>query len=72
MLYYGSGMSNGLLHDRHNVPATILGGANGVLEGNRHIEAQEDEPTSNLLVALAQKAGVELQQIGASTGRLEI
>ena len=72
MLYYGAGMSNGVLHDRHNVPAAVLGGANGQLKGNRHIEAKEDEPTSNLLLALADKAGVELPSIGESTGRFEI
>lgn len=72
MLYYGAGMSNGVLHDRHNVPAAVLGGANGQLQGNRHIAAKEDEPTSNLLLALADKAGVELPSIGESTGRLEI
>ncbi len=72
MLYYGSGMSNGVLHDRHNVPAVVIGGANGTLAGNRHIEAKEDEPTSNLLVGMAQKAGVEMQSIGDSTGVLAI
>ena len=72
MLYFGSGMSNGLLHDRHNVPALLVGGAGGRLEGNRHIAANEDEPTSNLLIAMADKFGAEVDQIGESTGRLSI
>jgi hypothetical protein len=37
VIYFGAGMSNGLLHDRHNVPAALLGHANGRLQGNRHI-----------------------------------
>jgi Protein of unknown function (DUF1552) len=72
VLYFGAGMSNGLLHDRHNVPAALLGHANGRLPGNRHVQAPVDMPTSNLLLALADKFGAELDSIGISTGRLEI
>jgi hypothetical protein len=72
MLYFGAGMSNGLLHDRHNVPAAIIGRAGGRLQGNRHIEAQKDEPTSNLLLAMGDMMGVELDSIGIATGRLSI
>jgi hypothetical protein len=72
LLYFGAGMSNGLLHDRHNVPAVLLGRANGHLKGNRHIAAKKDEPTANLLVALADRVGAEVESIGHSTGRLEI
>ncbi len=72
LIYFGAGMSNGLLHDRHNVPAALIGGANGRLEGNRHIAAQEDEPTANLLLALTDLAGCEVDSIGHSTGRIAI
>jgi hypothetical protein len=72
LVYFGAGMSNGLLHDRHNVPAVMLGRANGRLEGNRHIAAAKDEPTSNLLLAMADKLGAEVESIGVSTGRLAI
>jgi hypothetical protein len=72
LVYFGAGMSNGLLHDRHNVPAVLLGRANGRLEGNRHIAAAKDEPTSNLLLAMADKLGAEVESIGVSTGRLTI
>lgn len=72
LLYFGAGMSNGLLHDRHNVPAALVGHANGRLSGNRHIVATKDLPTSNLLLALADKLGAEIDTIGVATGRLEI
>jgi hypothetical protein len=72
LVYFGAGMSNGLLHDRHNVPAVLLGRANGRLEGNRHIAAAKDEPTSNLLLAMADKLGAEVESIGVSTGRLTV
>jgi hypothetical protein len=72
LIYWGSGMSNGNAHDRHNAPAVVLGGANGKLVGNRHIAAADKEPTSNLLLAFADMAGAEVEQIGLSTGRLAL
>jgi hypothetical protein len=72
MLYFGAGMSNGALHDRNNPPAVLLGRANGRLEGNRHIAVQNKEPTANLLLAMADKVGSDVESIGYSTGRLEI
>jgi hypothetical protein len=72
VIYFGSGMSNGNEHDRNNAPALLLGGANGRLKGNRHIAVENKEPTSNLLLALADLAGAEVEQIGVSTGRLTL
>lgn len=72
LLYFGSGMGNGNLHDRQNPPAILLGGANGKLRGNRHIAVENKEPTANLLLAMADMAGVEVEQIGTSTGRLSL
>jgi hypothetical protein len=71
LLYWGSGMSNGNLHDRSNPPTLLVGGAHGRLKGNRHIAANE-EPTANLLLALGHIAGVEVEKFGPSTGRLQI
>jgi len=72
LLYFGAGMSNGLLHDRHNVPALLVGGANGRIEGNRHIQATKDEPTSNLLLGIADVMGAEVETIGIATNRLTV
>ncbi len=72
MLYWGSGMSNGNMHDRSNPPAVIVGGAHGRLKGNRHVVAKQDEPTANLLLAMAHVAGAEIDRLGASTGRLDL
>ena len=72
LFYWGSGMSNGNEHDRSNPPAVLVGGAHGRLKGNRHVVAKKDEPTANLLLALAHLAGAEIESIGASTGRLDL
>jgi hypothetical protein len=65
-------MSNGNAHDRNNAPAVMIGSANGRLKGNRHIAVETKEPTANLLLAMADLANVELEQIGHSTGRLSL
>jgi len=72
LIYFGAGMSNGLLHDRHNVPAALIGRANGRLAGNRHIEAPVDEPTSDLLLGMADVLGAEVETIGIAEGRLNL
>ena len=72
LLYWGSGMSNGNEHDRNNPPAVLVGGACGALTGNRHVVAKKDEPTANLLLAMAHLAGAEIEGLGASTGRLDL
>jgi hypothetical protein len=72
MIYFGAGMSNGLLHDRNNPPAAILGRANGRLEGNLHVAVENKEPTANLLLAMADKVGADVDTIGFSTGRIAI
>ena len=72
MVYWGSGMSNGNQHDRNNPPAVIVGGAHGKLKGNRHVAAKQDEPTANLLLAMCQIAGAEIDKFGASTGKLDL
>jgi hypothetical protein len=72
VIYFGSGMSNGNAHDRNNAPAVLLGGANGKLKGNRHIKVENREPTSNLLLALGDLAGAEVETIGVATGRLSL
>jgi len=72
LLYWGSGMSNGNAHDRSNPPAVLVGGAHGRLKGNRHVVAKKDEPTANLLLAMAHLAGAQIESLGASTGRLDL
>jgi len=72
LIYFGAGMSNGNAHDRNNPPAAVLGGANGRLKGNRHIAVENKEPTANLLLAFADLANADVEQLGHSTGRLSL
>jgi hypothetical protein len=72
LLYFGSGMGNGNAHDRNNPPVLLMGGANGKLKGNRHVVVDDKQPTANLLLAMGEMAGADVQQIGKSTGKLSL
>ena len=71
MILYGSGMSEGNNHDRRNLPLVIVGGANGKIKGGRHLQ-YPNTPMPNLLLTLADKAGVHVDKMGYSTGEIDL
>lgn len=72
MFLYGSGLSNANVHAKNNLPCLVAGGANGRIKGNRHLQYPRATPWSNLLVSLAQKAGLDVDRMGVSTGALDL
>ena len=72
LLVYGSGMSDGNGHTGSPLPHVLVGGAAGRMKGNRHIVTPENTPMANLLLAMAQKCGVEQDRFGVSKGAVEI
>jgi len=70
MVMYGSGIGDGNVHSCHNLPLLVLGTGNGALQGGRHMAYAMDTPAMNLGVTLLEKAGVPVDQVGDSTGRL--
>jgi hypothetical protein len=71
MILFGASMGNSNLHLPHNLPIALLGGGCGQLKGNRHVKARFETPLMNLGLTLLDKVGVEVDQIGDSTGRLD-
>ena len=70
LVLYGSAMSNSNIHDHAPLPVLVAGGANGRIKGGRHLMYPEGTPMSNLLVSILDKAGVEQEKVGDSTGAL--
>jgi hypothetical protein len=70
LLLYGSNMSNSNVHDHSELPLIVAGGGAGRLQGGRHLKFPDRTPMSNLLLNLLDKAGVPIESIGDSTGRL--
>ena len=69
-LLYGSNMSNSNAHDHFPLPNLVLGAAAGRMKGGRHLRYPDHTPMTNLLVSMLDKAGVDQDQLGDSTGPL--
>jgi hypothetical protein len=71
MIVYGAGISDGNRHNHDDLPVLVAGGAGGTLSGGRHIKYGKKTPICNLYVDMLQRAGVQMDQFGDSTGRLD-
>jgi hypothetical protein len=69
LIVYGSGMSDGNGHTGSPLPHIVAGGQ---VRGNRHISERQGTPMANLLLAVAQKFGVEDERFGVSTGTVQL
>ena len=73
MIIYGSPMADGNLHNHRRAPLIVLGGANGKLQGNLHVQAPDGTPMANAMLTLLHKLGnEELDSFGDSTGELSL
>jgi hypothetical protein len=72
ILLYGAGLSNSDVHLHHDLPVMVVGGGAGQLKGGRHIRTPEHTPLANLHLTLLDKMGVRIENLGDSTGRLEL
>jgi hypothetical protein len=70
MILYGGGISDGDQHSHLDLPLILAGGGAGTLTGGRHLRFEGETPMSNLLVSMLDKAGVSIDELGDSTGRL--
>jgi hypothetical protein len=71
-IIYGAGMSEGNGHVPLNLPILVAGGAGGQFKGGRHIKYVKGTPLANLHMALLDKLGVPAENIGNSTGKVEL
>ena len=74
ILLYGGAMSNPNVHLHVNLPLVVAGGGAGTLKGGRHLtfDPAKNVPMTNLLVSLLDKAGVTVERLGDSTGRIDL
>jgi hypothetical protein len=72
IILYGSGMSDANSHSNIALPYVVLAGKASNIKGGRHLAQPAGTPNANLLVDLAQKAGVDIEKFGASTGGVNL
>jgi hypothetical protein len=73
MVMYGSAMADSNLHNHIRCPLFLVGGANGLLEGERHIRARPGTPMANVMLSLLHKLGLDdLESFGNSDATFAI
>ena len=70
-MLYGAGMSDSNRHANTGLPLVLLGGAVAA-EGGQHLQYREGTPISNLHLTMLAKMGIQHDEIGNSTGALNL
>lgn len=72
LFLYGASLSNPNLHAHYDLPLSLVGGAGGALEGDRHLVFPAETPMTNLLLTMLDKVGVPTESLGDSTEPLAV
>jgi hypothetical protein len=68
IILFGSNMSNSDLHNNDPLPLAVLGRGYGRIKGGQHLHYAQNTPSANLMLTLLDRAGVQAEKIGDSTG----
>jgi hypothetical protein len=68
IILFGSNMSNSDRHNNDPLPSAVFGHGGGTIKGGQHLKYPQNTPHANLLLTLLHRAGVEVNQVGDSTG----
>ncbi|MCY3611663.1 MAG: DUF1552 domain-containing protein [Gemmatimonadetes bacterium] len=72
MVMWGSPMADANLHNHRRCPLLLVGGANGLLEGNLHLKAPDATPMANAMLWALNGLGMEMESFGDSTGEFSL
>ena len=73
MVIWGSPMADSNVHNHRRCPLFLLGHANGHLEGNVHLKAEEGTPMANVMLSLMHMLGMDdMETFGDSTGEFSL
>ncbi len=70
IILFGSNMSNSDMHNNDPLPSAVFGRACGRIKGGQHLQYPQNTPHANLLLTLLDRAGVPVESVGDSTGKL--
>jgi hypothetical protein len=68
---YGSGIADGNRHTHHDLPVLVVGKALDNFRQGRHLRYPVETPMANLYLTLLDRAGVNIEKLGDSNGKLE-
>jgi hypothetical protein len=70
VVLYGASMSNSDLHANYDLPTLLFGTSK--LRGGRHVRFTEEPPKTNLYLTLLDMVGTPVDNLGDSTGKLNL
>ena len=71
MIVYGCAIGDGNRHNHDELPIVLAGSGGGALTPGRHLFLRNSTPMTNLYVSMLERAGVQAERVGDSTGILE-
>lgn len=71
LLVYGGGIGDGDRHNHDDLPILVCGKGGGTVRGGRHMRHAKGTPLTNLFVTMLDRAGMPVEKIGDSTGKLQ-
>jgi Protein of unknown function (DUF1552) len=72
VVLYGSPMGDSHFHEHSYLPLFLAGRGNGALRGDQHVWCLQDTPMANVLLTILRRFGVEIDNVGDSTGELAL
>lgn len=72
MIMYGCAFGDGNAHDPLDLPILIAGRAGGTIKTGRHVRYEAETPITNLYLSMLERAGAPTEQLGDSTGPLDL
>jgi hypothetical protein len=71
LVLYGSGISDGHIHDHGDLPILLAGRGNGTVKPGRHVRYPRETPLTNLYLSLLDRLNAPVDVFGDSTGPLD-
>lgn len=72
VVLWGSGMSDGNVHNNYNVPVVVVGGRDLQIKANRHVKKPKGTPLANLMLGVMDRFGVNVDKFGDSTAEIDL
>lgn len=72
MIVYGGAIRDGNRHDHHDLPVLLAGRGGGAITPGLHTKFETETPLNNLYLRMLDTAGVDVEQFGDSTGKLDL
>jgi Protein of unknown function (DUF1552) len=72
LIVYGGAISDGNKHDHHDLPILLAGRGGKKIDSGRFYHFENDTPLNNLYLTMANTCGVEIKELGDSTGKLSL